>query len=434
MSDYMAMYNAKMGTVDDALSIIRDGDVIGVAGPTNQPSTFLTYVHKLKDLGRKNVTLFHPAGKVRGVFQYYTDPSMKGVLRDCPTVFSKEMSEVLPYGIVSLVPYNQCRSDKAYKVDVFVTTCSRPDADGNVRMSLGCLGEGPVLPSASRIICEVNDEFPMVCGDAIKIPIERVTCFFKTENKMIIYPETDVTDVEKKIGEYVASLIEDGSTIQLGVGGVPNAASKALVTKNDLGIHTEMITTNMMRLAQMGVVNGKKKTLHPEKIVGSLIMGTQELYDFVDNNPTVELFNGEYSNDPKVIQQNYRMVSVNTCLQVDVTGQICSESFGSVQFAGCGGALDFAEGAHYAKEGKSIMALRSTAKNETISTIQAILTPGAIVTVPRTMIDYIVTEYGIADMTCRSVQERAEQLINIAHPKFRDQIRQEVIDRKIAAW
>jgi acyl-CoA hydrolase len=432
--DYKEIVKSKTTTAAEAVRRIRDNEVICCGGPSNLPTAFLTELHRLKEFDIKNCTVFHVSGQVRGVYQYLTDPGMAGHLR-IHTSFHNHLAAEMQekYGIISHVPYTGYAGYKPYPCDVFVTACSPADKNGYVRMSLGAMGEGPILPTAKRIFCEINVNYPFTNGD-VAIPVQSVECFFPGFNKMVIYPETELSDTEIQIGKNVASLVEDGSTIQLGIGGIPNAASNEFVHKNDLGIHTEMITTNMVRLAQLGVVTGKKKTINPGKIIGSFAMGSQLLYDFIDDNPVVNILSGNYVINPYIISQNYKMVSVNTCIQVDVTGQICSESFGPVQYSAVGGALNFAHGAHYGKDGKAIIALKSTAKGGKVSTIQPILTPGSIVTVPRTLVDYIVTEFGIAKLTNMSIRERVENLINIAHPNFRDELRQKAEELKITKW
>jgi acyl-CoA hydrolase len=236
-------------------------------------------------------------------------------------------------------------------------------------------------------------------------------------------PAATVGEIDKTIGAYVASLVNDGDTIQLGIGGIPNAVALAFMNKHDLGVHTEMITSSMAILAEAGVITGKKKSLHKGKMIGTFALGTQALYDFLDGNPAVQLLRGNYVNNPFVIAKNDNMVSINTALQVDLTGQVCSESIGLRTYSGSGGQNDTAEGAIHAKNGRSIIALYSTAKNGTISAIQPWLTPGAAVTLSRNNVDYIVTEYGIAPMKARTIKQRVENLIAIAHPDFRSELR-----------
>lgn len=433
MKDFQAIVRSKMVTPAEVISKIENNEVIGCAGPSNLPIAFLTELHRLKEYGTENVTIFHASGMVRGTYQYITDPEMKGHLHIHATFYNKLAGDVQSQGIYTHVPYQAYCATKPYPIDSFVTTCSLPDKNGYVRMSLGLLGEGPIWRNAKKIYCELNPNYPLTHGD-VAIPVEDVTYFFEGPGSMVIYPEIELTEAEIQIGKNVASLIEDGSTIQLGIGGIPNAVSNEFYTKNDLGVHTEMITTNMARLAQAGIITGKKKTINQGKIIGAFAMGSQLLYDFIDQNPAVNFMSGNYVNNPFIIAQNYKMCSVNSAIQVDLAAQVCSESFGPVQYSGVGGAMNFAQGAHYGKNGKAIIALKSTAKNGTVSTIQPILTPGSIVSIPRTLVDYIVTEFGIAEINNTSMQERVERLINIAHPSFRDELRQKAIDLRIAAW
>ena len=235
-------------------------------------------------------------------------------------------------------------------------------------------------------------------------------------------PEQTPDDADIAIGKNIASLIHDGDTIQLGVGKIPDTAAHYLYDKNDLGVHTEVVTTAIAQLAKAGVINGTCKTFLPRKIIGTSAVGTQELFDFIDENPAVWIMPGSFTNDPHIIAKNDNMISVNSAIEVDLTGQICSESIGTLQYSGSGGAADFAIGANHSRGGKSIIAIKSTAKHGTVSKIKSILTPGSVVTVGRNEIDYIVTEYGIAKLKGRSIADRVRELISIAHPDFRDEL------------
>jgi acyl-CoA hydrolase len=235
------------------------------------------------------------------------------------------------------------------------------------------------------------------------------------------------TAAEEAIGGYIAELIEDGSTLQLGIGGIPNAITPFLMKRKDLGIHTEMFTDGMVDLYNAGVITNRRKTQWRGKMVGAFALGTQKLYDFVGNNLAVEFQQGRVTNDPYVIGRNYHMISINTALQVDVLGQVCSQSIGFKHFSGTGGQLDTHRGAQLSEGGRGIIALRSTARNNEISTIVPFLTEGAEVTVPSHDVDTIVTEYGVADLKGLCLRDRAEALIKIAHPDFRAQLQDEVM-------
>jgi len=237
------------------------------------------------------------------------------------------------------------------------------------------------------------------------------------------------TDVERRIGENIANLVENGSTIQLGIGGIPNSVALFLKDKKDLGIHTEMLTDSMIDLFEMGVITNKKKTLWPGKFICTFAYGSKKMYEFIDDNPAVLFLRGRYVNNPYIIAQNEKMVSINTAIMVDLTGNVCSEAVGTRHYSGTGGQLDTHRGAVMSRGGKGIIALRSTAKNGTVSTIVPLLPEGSPVTVPRQDVDYVVTEYGVAHLRGKTVRERVLELINIAHPDFRGFLKKEA--RKI---
>jgi len=230
------------------------------------------------------------------------------------------------------------------------------------------------------------------------------------------------SEVERRIGSYAAELVEDGSTLQIGIGGIPNAVLASLEGKKDLGIHSEMISDGVLNLVEKGVVNNSKKTLHPGKMIITFILGSERLYKFVHKNPMIELHPGEYTNDPCVISQNSKFVSINAALQIDLTGQINAESIGTRQISGTGGHLDFVYGALKAPGGKSIIAVESTATGGNHSRIVPFFEPGTAVTTPRTMTDYVITEYGCVKLKGKTLRDRARSLISIAHPSFRDEL------------
>lgn len=228
------------------------------------------------------------------------------------------------------------------------------------------------------------------------------------------------------LGRNCASLVEDGATLQLGIGSLPDAICMFLKDKKDLGIHSEMISDGVMELMEAGIVNNSRKTLHRGKVVAAFAMGTRKLYDFMDDNPMFQLMDGAYVNDPLIIAQNENMVSINTCVEIDFSGQVASESVGSMQISGTGGQTDFVRGATKAKGGKSLMVLQSTAQGGRKSKIVPTLSEGTVVTLPRTDLDYVITEFGIASMRGKSVRARAAELIRLSHPSFYDEL--------IAAW
>jgi len=267
---------------------------------------------------------------------------------------------------------------------------------------------------------------PRTFGDS-HLHVSDVDWFVEHDQEVPSLPSPDPDEVEKTIGGYIAELVDDGSTIQLGIGGIPNAAALALKGKKDLGVHTEMMVDSMMELYEAGVITNKRKSLCKDKFVCTFAMGSRKLYDWLDDNMAVEFRRGSWVTDPSVIRRNSRMVSINTCMNVDLTGQVASESIGHAQYSGTGGQTDTAVGAKEAYDGlgKSIIACRSTAKKGTLSSIVPTLAGGTAVTLHRANTDIIVTEYGIARLRGRTVRERAKALIAVAHPDFRAGLEQQ---------
>jgi acyl-CoA hydrolase len=274
------------------------------------------------------------------------------------------------------------------------------------------------VKSASYVVAQVNPRMPWTNG-ASRIKVSAIDAFVKKEESLCELPISEPTASSLWIGKYVASLIEDGSTLQLGIGSIPDAVLASLYGKKDLGVHTEMISDGVLPLIEKGVVNGKQKTLHPRKIITSFCLGTKKLYDAVERNPRFEFRPTEYVNDPGVIAQNDRMISVNSALQVDLTGQVAADSLGNTFYSGVGGQVDFVRGATRSKGGRSIIALPATAKGGKISRISVCLSPGTGVVTSRADIDFVVTEFGIASLKGKTIRERAIALIQIAHPRFR---------------
>jgi acyl-CoA hydrolase len=306
------------------------------------------------------------------------------------------------------------------------------DKHGFLSLSLSATYEREIIEGADLVILEVNPNYPRTFGDTT-IHISQIDNIVEVNYPVPELSNGEPDEKDKIIGKYIADLVEDGSTIQLGIGGIPNAVASQLVNKKDLGIHTEMFTDGMVDLFKVGAITGRKKTLLPEKMVATFALGSKKLYDFIDDNPGVQILNGKWVNDPYVIGKNYKMVSINTTLEIDLTGQCCSESIGHLQFSGTGGQADTAIGAQLSQMGKSIIALYSTANirvpgsegRKTISKIVPRLTHGAVVSLSRNDVDFVVTEYGVAPLRGTSVRDRVKKLINIAHPDFRDELLEE---------
>lgn len=307
---------------------------------------------------------------------------------------------------------------KIMPIDVALIQVSPPDAHGFVSYGVSVDIVKPAAESAQHIIAEVNPHMPRTLGDSF-LHLDDIAAVVLSDSPLLELPPHEPDEASDRIGRYVASLIEDGSTLQMGIGGIPDAVLSHLGDKKDLGIHTEMFSDGAIPLIEKGVINNSRKSLNQGKIVTSFVMGTKKLYQFVDDNPLVEFRPSQYTNDPFLIAQHDRMVAINSALQVDLTGQVCADSIGHHFYSGIGGQVDFIRGAARSKKGKPIIALPSTAKQGTISRIVVHLDEGAGVVTTRGDVHYVVTEYGMANLYGKNVRQRTLALINIAHPKFR---------------
>ena len=425
--NYQDEYKKKKRTLFDAYEILCNRDVIACGCCGNEPVAFLKNLSSQKDtLSQLSLLLSLSLGE----YDFLDDAT----LLDFITVYSWFLMgptrRAYNAGFLEYVPghLHNCsdRQNQVNRATVFVTSVTPMDRHGYFRYSLCNIAENMWLKNADRVILEVNPNMPITYGDN-EVHISQVDCVYEVDIPIPILKQGELGDSDKAIGEYVASLVDDGDTIQLGIGSIPDAVAQAFMSKRDLGVHTEMITNSIVDLVEAGVINGRKKSLHDRKIVGVFALGSQRLYDFLHHNPSVLIMPGSYVNDPYVVSRNDNMVSINTSLGVDFCGQVSSEAIGSVQYSGTGGQNDTAEGSIHARNGRSIIAMKSTVKNGTISAIQSTLNPGSIVTLSRNNVDYIVTEYGIANLKSKSIQERTKALISIAHPKFRDQLTEEAI-------
>ena len=427
--DWNKTYAQKKRALDEVLGEIRSNDEIIVGGGCCEPVNFLGNLHKIAPnvenvVVRKSIDM--------GVYPYATTPGIAPSIRTKAYFLGSQTRAGYKNGNVEVYPISlsaignsileQAAVERVER-RVFVCAVTPIDDQGFVT-TMGVQWENEAFQAADVVIFEINPHMPRVPGFN-HFSIDKADFVYEVDSEVPLLPPIEPTEKERKIGAYVASLVEDGSCIQLGIGGIPNAAAAALVDKKDLGVHTELITPTLVELAEAGVITCARKNIDKGKMVGAFIMGTKRLYQFVDENPMILLRPSSYTNDPFVIAQNDRVVSINGALQVDLCGQIASESIGATPYSGQGGAFDFAYGARLSKGGKNIIALPSTAKKGTVSTIQPMLDPGAVVSISRVVIDYIVTEYGIAQMRNRTVRERVENLIAIAHPDFRADLRKQ---------
>lgn len=423
MQTVQKQYAEKLSTVPDVLAKIRSGDKIVTGFSAGEPQALLSQMHTIAPQV-ENVELWTAMSFPK--YEVLMNPDMKGHFEANTWFHGPGSRAAFDAGIISTVPAHLhngiWRSIEVEKPNIFFGTCTPPDQHGYVYMAMGLVYERIMLErETTMVVLEVNPNMPRVYGET-EIPISRVDHFIEVDYPVPALPPAQPSERDLVIGQNAASLVHDGDTFQLGIGAIPNAVALAFMDKKNLGVHTEMLSSSVADLVEAGVVNGSRKTLHKGKIIATFMLGDQKLYDFADCNPSVQLLDGRYVNDPRVIAQNDNMVSINTTIQVDLSGQACSEGIGHRMYSGSGGQNDTAEGAIHAKNGRSILCLYSTAKNDTISTIVPTFYPGAVVTLSRNNIDYIVTEYGIALMKGQSIRQRAKNLIAIAHPKFREEL------------
>jgi acyl-CoA hydrolase/GNAT superfamily N-acetyltransferase len=315
-------------------------------------------------------------------------------------------------------------------IDVALIQVSPPDEHGYCSYGVSVDVVKAAAESARLVIAEVNVHMPRSLGDSF-IHANQIDCMVVSDQPILETTPDAPDEVAQRIGRHIAELIEDGATLQMGIGTIPDAVLACLGDKKELGIHTEMFSDGVIDLVERGVITGRHKTLHPGKIVTSFVMGTRRLYDFIDNNPMIEFHPTEYVNDPFRIAQHDRMAAINGALQVDLTGQVCADSLGTYFYSGIGGQVDFIRGATRSDGGKPIIALPATAQNETVSRIVPMLTPGAGVVTSRGDVHYVVTEYGVADLHGKTIRERALALIHIAHPGFREWLMDEARARHL---
>jgi 4-hydroxybutyrate CoA-transferase len=316
------------------------------------------------------------------------------------------------------------------RLDVAIIQTTPPDEHGFMSLGLECLTTPAAVNTARIVLAQVNDRMPRTLGDCF-VHASKVTHLVEVSEPLPELEKRGFTEVEKRIGEFVASLVEDGATLQLGIGGIPDAVLASLGGKKDLGIHTEMASDGIMEAVEAGIITGARKSIHPGKVVCTFALGSRRLYEYMDNNPFFEFHPSNYTNDPFIVAQNEKMVAVNSAIEVDLTGQVCSDSMGTSIYSGFGGQLDFIRGAARAKDGKPIIAMPATAKGGKLSRIVPILKPGAGVVTTRADVHYLVTEFGVAYLHGKNLRERAEALIRVAHPDFHEELYRAARERKL---
>jgi 4-hydroxybutyrate CoA-transferase len=424
-------YKKKLSSIEEAVSAVKSKDRVYISGNAATPFRLTEALSQRKD-ELNDVEITHvlllgddPLSKP-GMEEHFRHNSLFVGPADRAAVNDgrADYTPVFLYEIPQLFYSNSLRLDVAF------LHVSPPDEHGFVSLGVECLASKAAAETAKMVIAQVNDRMPRTLGDSF-LHISRLAKLVEVSDEL---PELNIpafTEVEKKIGGYIAELVDDGCTLQLGIGGIPNAALKAMFNKRDLGIHTEMVSDGIVEAINAGVITGAKKTLHPGKVIATFYFGTKDLYDSIDNNPIFETHPTNYTNHPFIVGQNEKMIAINSAIEVDLTGQVCSDSIGTRIYSGFGGQVDFIRGAAQSKGGRPIIALPSSAKNDTISKIVPTLQIGAGVVTTRADVHYVVTEYGVAYLHGKNLKERAKALIEIAHPNFRPQLEEAAKKRKL---
>ena len=433
MTDYKALYAKKLMTADAVAEQVQSNWLFGMdTGPSQTPAIMAAVANKIRNsdiTGVKVQTLLdvYP-------FEFYADDSLKGKMTGYSWFSSGGARKAVNAGYADILPAYYRDVPRhirvEYEYDAFCVSVSPMDSHGYFSLANNGSYAEAMMDKAKRIFVEVNDQQPRcLCGT--QIHVSQVDAIVEFNHELPVLPPVVIDETSRTIGNLIAEQIPDGACIQLGIGAIPDATGMALKAKHDLGIHTEMFTDSMVELIECCAVNNSKKQIHRGKSVTTFAYGSKRIYDYIDDNPAIEILPVDYVNDPAVICKNDNMISINAALEVDFFGQVCAESVGTKHMSGSGGQIDYVRGACQSKGGKSFIAFTSTAKGGTISKIKPILTPGAICTTSKNDVDYIVTEYGIAHLRGRSLGERTKQLIAIAHPDFRDELTFEAKKRGI---
>ena len=418
MEKWKDHYKNKIVSAAEALKIVKSGDRVVIGHACGEPPALVAaLVERAPEL--RNVEIVHMVAMGPAK---YAQPGMESSFRHNALFVGGSTRKSVEEKRADYTPCFFSEIPRLFRdgflpVDVALIQVTPPDEQGFCSFGVSVDYTQTATECAKIVICQVNNQMPKTSG--AKIHLDQMTCIVEKDEPLIELKPAKIGDLEKKIGENVAALIPDGATLQLGIGAIPDAVLLFLGNKKDLGIHSEMFSDGVVFLAEAGVVTNRKKTINPGKFIATFLMGTQKLYDFVNNNPDVIMLPVDQVNDPYIIGQNQNMISINSALQVDLIGQVNAEMIGSRQFSGIGGQVDFVRGASRSLGGKSIIALPSTASGGTISRIAVDLDHGAAVSTSRNDVHCIVTEYGVANLRGKSLRERARALISIAHPDFR---------------
>ncbi|MDR2127592.1 MAG: 4-hydroxybutyrate CoA-transferase [Burkholderiaceae bacterium] len=422
MPSFDATYKQKRASAADAVKLVKNGDTIVVPTGVGEPPTLLTALsqqrHDFRDVKVSQILPMRSyeymdaatLGNVRHAAYFLNSPTRSGAQEGWIDWWPNCFSEVPAMIEQGLMP-----------VDVVFSMASPMDSHGYFALSLGTDYTMAALKKARVVVLEVNPNVPFTYGNC-HVHISQVSALVEDESPILEVGLPKIGDVQKAIGKYVADMIPDGATLQIGYGGIPDAVVLQLTDKKDLGIHTEMIGDGILSLLEAGVVTNRRKNYLPGKMLATFALGSKKLYQFMNRNPAMEMHPADFTNDPYLAGQNDNLISVNATMQIDFAGQCGSESLGFKPYSGTGGQSDFVRAANRSRGGKSFIVMPSTAKDDAISRIQPVLSPGTLVSTTKNDVNYVVTEYGVAQLRGRTARERVRALIAIAHPKFRDEL------------
>ncbi len=422
------IYSKKLTTADEAVKKIKSGDNIVVQPGCAVPLELVRAMVRRKD-ELENVTIYHIL--IVGDLPY-VNPGMEKHFKHKAFFTGANVRKAVHEGRAEFIPIFLSEVPLLFKrniipVDIALLNVSPPDEHGFCSLGVDVGTIKTAADKAKIVIAQINSEMPRSLGDSF-IHINKIHHIVEHTEAISELPQVDPNTTEEMlkiydtIGKNVAEVIEDGSTLQMGIGAIPDSVMKYLRDRKNLGIHTEMFSDGIVSLVEEGIINGEEKTIHPGKIIVGFVLGTKKVFKFIDNNPVIEFHPQEYVNDPFIIAQNKKMVAINSAIEIDITGQVCADSIGTRIFSGIGGQVDFIRGAAHSDGGKPIIALPSITKDGDVSRIVPQLNPGAGVVTSRGDVHYVITEYGVAQLFGKTLKERARELIRIAHPKFRDEL------------
>jgi len=419
---WAAEYERKKKTAREALRVVESGMRVWIHANSGFPQVL---ANALADRGSevRDVEVAHLLGLG---YARYAEPRFAASFRPNALFIGANVRAAINDGRADYTPIHLSEIEAMFTsdempIDVALIHVSRPDEHGFVSLGTSIETTLSAARAAKYVIAQTNDQMPRTCGNTF-LHVNEIDAFVEVSEALVEMPGHEITDEQRAIAKHIVGLIEDGCTLQTGIGGIPDAILPHLMDRRNLGVHTETISEGAIPLIDAGVINGRNKTLNPNKVTLGFVLGTRRMYDYVKENQIFDFRPNSYTNDPYVVARHDNMVAINSALEVDITGQVCSDSVGQSFYSGFGGQLDFIRGAGRSKNGKPIIALPSTAKGGTVSKIVPMLKPGAGVVTTRADVRYVATEFGIVNLHGKTIRQRAELLISIAHPKFRKEL------------